>query len=96
MPIVADLHTRVVVAKDGVARCEIDAGMALLDLEQSLYFALNPVAAFIWEKIQTPVPIGDVVAAVRNQFEAGDQDIAADVTALIADLTAKDLVRVQA
>ena len=85
-----------IVAKASVAFCELNGGAALLDLDQSLYFSLNPVAAAIWNRIQAPATIDDIVSSVEGEFDAGDKDIRPDIIALIDDLVAKDLARAHA
>lgn len=86
----------VIVAKASVAFCELKGGVALLDLDHSLYFSLNPVASAIWSQIQAPATIDDIVSSVEGDFETGDKDIRPDIIALIDDLVAKDLARVHA
>jgi hypothetical protein len=85
-----------IVAKASVAFCELKGGVALLDLDQSLYFSLNPVAAAIWNRIQAPATIDDIVSSVKDDFDTGDKDIRPDIIALIDDLVGKDLARVHA
>ncbi|WP_296219228.1 PqqD family protein [uncultured Sphingomonas sp.] len=83
-----------IVAKASIAFCELNGGVALLDLDQSLYFSLNPVAAAIWNRIQAPATIEDILSSVEGEFDTGDRDIRPDIIALIDDLVAKDLASV--
>lgn len=85
-----------IVAKDSVAFCELNGGAALLDLDQSLYFSLNPVAAAIWNRIQTPATIDDILSSIENEFDTSEKDIRPDIIALIDDLVGKDLALVHA
>jgi hypothetical protein len=85
-----------VIAKEGVVFCGLKDGVALLDLEQSLYFSLNSVAASIWSCIQSPTTIGAIVSAVAEEFEVGDTNVSADIITLVDEMVSKDLIRVSA
>lgn len=96
MSISARPSSTAIMAKASVAFCELNGGAALLDLDQSLYFSLNPVAAAIWNRIQAPATIDDIILSVEGEFDTGDKDIRPDIIAMIDDLVSKDLACVQA
>lgn len=82
-------------AKSSVAYCELESSVALLDLDRSTYYALNSVAAAIWTHIQSPKTMPEVIRLVEASFDTNGHDISADITNLVHDLVAKDLVNVK-
>ena len=48
---------------------DIDGDKVMMDLEKGQYFALNSVASRIWEEIQSPVKISDVVNTLLSEYD---------------------------
>jgi hypothetical protein len=70
--------------------------VAILDLDRSLYYGLDPVGARIWELLQTPTQLSAVLAAVVTEFDVDDATARADLLALIDDMLDKKLVELRA
>ena len=47
---------------------------------------LNEISAFIWEKLQAPVSREDLLAAILNEYNVGEQQAAADLDVLLEKL----------
>jgi hypothetical protein len=84
----------IVVAKPDVASCMLGTGSALLDLERSKYFSMNAVAAEIWDRIQQPARVGELVDLVKEKFETGNADVQGDVVKLLSELEQLRLVTI--
>ena len=74
---------------------ELDGEMAILSLQNGVYYGLDPVGARIWELVQEP----QIVSAVRDQivseYEVSPEVCEADLLALLGDLHAAGLVEVR-
>ncbi|MFH1984953.1 MAG: PqqD family protein [Pseudomonadota bacterium] len=55
-------------------------------------FALNPVADFIWQRIDGTASLGQITSAVTVDFDTDAAQAATDTAALIADLAAAGLI----
>jgi hypothetical protein len=75
-----------IVAKADVASCSLGSGSALLDLEHSAYFSMNPVAAEIWSIIQKPAVVSHLAEQIVEKFDVAEADVNSDVLKLLADL----------
>jgi hypothetical protein len=53
---------------------------------------LNPTASRVWDLLATPQTVGDLVGALGREFEAPEETLRADVTALLQDLAGKGLI----
>ena len=71
---------------------ELDGEVVLLDLASGRYYGLNEVGARVWAVIAAGGSVEDAVATVAAEFDAPEPEIAADVAALVAELTARGLV----
>ena len=63
--------------------------LALLDR----IFALNPVAAFIWEQLDGRRSVGDIRQGVLEKFEVGPEAAEADIREFIDALRQANLIR---
>lgn len=84
-------HTRIRQSPRQVS-CPVGEEFAILDLDTGVYFGLDPVGAFVWERL--PRRIDELVDEVVAEF-AVDRDTAhRDLLVLIADLERAGLVEV--
>jgi len=85
----------VVVSSDNVTSTQIEGESILLDLEEGVYYGLNSVGGAIWEEIQEPMLIEDIVRAITNTYDVERGQCREDVLALVADLEENGLVDVR-
>lgn len=70
-------------AKKDVVSCELDGGLALLDLRSSKYYKLNATAALVWAELKNPASIADLTLAIEQTFDVDAQDCEVDVVAIL-------------
>lgn len=75
--------------------CNVDDEMVLLGLEDGIYYGLNPVGAFIWEKIKEPMTIQEVRDAILEEFDVGKEECEQDLIELLQELAEKGLIDVK-
>ncbi len=60
--------------------------------DMSHVFALNPVAAHIWQALDGATSVADIAAAVQRQFDVDPERAERDVLAFVGELAAADLL----
>ena len=70
--------------------------VAILDLDHSVYYGLDPVGARIWELLQQPTALSSVLATILAEFEVDDATARVDLLALVDELADKHLVELRA
>ncbi len=66
----------------------------ILDVDKGVYYGMNPVAAFVWQCLESPSPFGSVRDAIIAEFDV-DRDICErDLAALLSNLVEAGLVHV--
>lgn len=92
-----DLLTKssVVVAADHQTSAEVDGESVILDLEEGIYYGLNPVGARVWEEIQEPTSIEEITAAITAEYDVGSEKCREDVISLLHDLEENGLIEVE-
>lgn len=64
----------------------------MLDLANGMYFGLDPVGARIWQLLGEGLSLREVCHALVAEYEVTFGEAEADVTSLVAELVANDLV----
>lgn len=75
---------KVFVQSGEVVACQLDGGMALLDMRSSNYYRLNFTASLIWEWIGEGADIQSLVTKMVSEFEVGYELCSSDVIATVA------------
>lgn len=66
----------------------------ILGLDDSMYYGLTATGARIWELVQTPRTIDDILSVITAEFEVDRERAEADLQPLLADLQARGLVAI--
>lgn len=67
-------------------------GGVLLHLDTAAYHGLNDVGTVVWELLEEPCTLDDLVAGVRERFADAPDSVGDDVTAFVHDLVTRDLL----
>ena len=84
--------TDVVCASPNHIASRVGDELAVLDLDRSVYYGLDPVGARVWELLQAPIALSDVRDAMVAEFEVGHAEAGADLIALVEELLDQRLV----
>ncbi|MTK63719.1 MAG: PqqD family protein [Methanobacterium sp.] len=87
--------TTVVVADD-IISCELDGEAAILTMNDGIYYGLNPIGAKIWNLIQKPIKINEIISVIMKEYNVETERCQIDIQTLINDLLNHGLVKVNA
>lgn len=68
--------------------------LVMMDPEQGKYFSLNPVATRIWDLLEVPMGLGEITAALMNEYEVGEDQCRAEVKEYLGEMTKLDLIAI--
>ncbi len=77
---------------ESVSMRKVHDEVVLLDMSSEQYYGLNAVGACVIEAVTTGVDVDGAVAAVFDAFDAPEDQIRADVVALVEELVASGLL----
>lgn len=83
--------SRVVVSHDQVS-CDLDGEAAILNLATGVYFGLDSVAASIWQRLQEPVRVSSLCAALMDEFDVDAHTAEADLLTFLTEMRNEGLV----
>jgi hypothetical protein len=83
-----------VVATSRQIDTQLDDDLVILNLENSIYYGFqdDPVAEAIWQAVQTPIVVSDVVDRVLGGFDVERQQCETDVLTFLSRLIEEELV----
>lgn len=84
--------TRLVAASSATA-AEVDGELVLLDVEQGVYYGLNPVGARLWELMQDPISVQALVDKIAEEYSVNRSRCHSDIVNIVQDLLHHGLVR---
>lgn len=83
--------TQLVATKRQVA-CTVSGEVVILHLDDGVYYGLNPVGTRIWQLLEQPQRLEQIVDVIVAEFEVERDRCAADVRELLEELSARGLV----
>jgi Coenzyme PQQ synthesis protein D (PqqD) len=68
--------------------------IVILGLRDSVYYGLSDVGARIWDLIQTPRTVDEILSALVAEYEVASGDAAAGLDRLLRELETRGLVAI--
>ncbi|HUS20088.1 MAG TPA: PqqD family protein [Terriglobales bacterium] len=87
-------HSKVTVTPDQVSS-EVSGEIIILQVKDGMYFGLDDVGAVVWQAIQTPRTVDEIVNTMMGEFEVDREKCQADVCALLEQMAAAKLVSIE-
>ena len=78
--------------RDSVIAKMVGSEMVLLDYDRGIYYGLNPVGARVWQLLGDGSTVDQIIDRLTDEYDVARATLEADVTALLRDLEAKELV----
>jgi len=86
----------VVTRAPGLIGAELDDETVLLGVEQAAYFGLDATAQAIWQQIEQPRPVREIVASLTARYTVDPAQCTAQTCAFLEQLVAEGLAQVVA
>lgn len=91
MTVALSIHSRVQLATQQVS-CDLDGDAVVLNVENGLYFELNPVGARIWTLLQEGRTLVDICDVISSEYAVSRDVCEADIVSLMHDLREAGLI----
>jgi len=81
-----------IAASGGLLTTRVDGEVMAMSVERGACYGLDPIGSRIWELVETPVAVGDLVARLTREYAVDPDQCAADVRALLVQLEAEGMI----
>ena len=86
-------NARIVAAKNQMS-CDLAGETAILNLNNGVYYGLDPVGGRIWTLIQQPMSLGQLRDALLAEYDVDRATVEADLAALMTRLVEEGLAEI--
>ena len=66
----------------------------ILGLDDNMYFGLSDTGARVWELVQSPRTVAEILDTIVSEYDVDHQRARADLDALLGDLLSRGLIAV--
>lgn len=74
---------------------ELSGESVVLNFDDGVYYSLNGVGARIWELIQSPMKVSELLATLVSEYDVEESRCELDMIALLQEMRGMRLVEVQ-
>ncbi len=85
----------IVVATSEQVSCPLGDESAILNLKNSVYYGVNPVAASVWKLLGQPRSVGELRDALVDEYDVEPERCEQDLMTLLRKMHAEGLIDVQ-
>lgn len=78
-----------------VVFCDLDGETVLLHLERGTYLGLDPLGTRVWQALVEHGCARPVLAPLLEEYEVSPDSLESDISTLLDELSANDLIRRQ-
>lgn len=75
--------------------CSVDDEIIILSVEDEVYYKLDSVAAFIWDIIDEPKTVDEILEAILNEYDVEKDESESDLIELLYGLLKKGLIEIK-
>jgi hypothetical protein len=72
--------------------CDLSGEAAILHLSDGIYYGLNDTGAFLWQRLQQPIRVGDLHDALLAEFDVSAEETERDILQLLNTLAEAKLI----
>ena len=85
----------VLCARPGHLSTRVGGETAILDCAKGVYFGVNAIGTRVWDLLQVPVRVGDVLGRLVGEFDVAPERCRQDLMAFLVHLLQSGLVEVR-
>ncbi len=78
-----------------VVSCDLIDEAAILNLKDGIYYGLDPVGARIWNLIQTPRQVNEILETLLTEYDVTEEECQNDLLELLQELLNKELIKIE-
>ncbi len=80
---------------DGFSTAPVQDELMMLNVEQGAYYSLDPIAAEIWQMLEQPATVQELVDGLMKRYAVTREQCEADVLGFLEQLQADGMILVK-
>ena len=85
--------SKIVVSED-VVSCDLGGETAMLEMKEGVYYGLNEMGTIIWELIQKPVTVQEIIDHILEEYDVDEETCFQDLVELVQEMIKNHLVEI--
>jgi len=85
----------IAVVSDNQLSTTLSGEVVILGLRDTLYYGLQEVGTRVWELLQTPRSIRQIVAQIVAEYDVSEDAAATDIVRLLGELQERGLITIE-
>jgi hypothetical protein len=85
----------IVVASPDQVSCPLGDESAILNLNNTVYYGLDPVGSHVWRLLQKPKSVGELRDALLDEYDVEAERCESDLLELLEKMRAEGLIQVE-
>jgi len=71
---------------------DLDGEKVMMSIQKGEYYGLGKTGTFIWDKIEEPILIKDLIALITEKYNVLEENCFKDILPFLTDLIEKELI----
>ena len=77
---------------EDILASDVDGEKVMMSIKRGEYYGLAKTGTFIWDHIEKPIQISDLITLITNKFEVSREKCFNDIKPFLTDLIEKELI----
>ena len=77
---------------DGFTTAPVQDELMMLNVEQGAYYSLDPIAAEIWNMLESPLTVNEIVANLLKRYDVSQEQCETDVLAFLGEMLGNGMI----
>jgi Coenzyme PQQ synthesis protein D (PqqD) len=86
-------RSAVLLRSDSHVSAPLDEWLVMMDIDAGKYYVLDDIASFVWQRLEAPTSVAELVADLCSRYDVTSSRCEADVLPFLTQLHEKGLVR---
>ncbi|MEI8355126.1 MAG: lasso peptide biosynthesis PqqD family chaperone [Deltaproteobacteria bacterium] len=80
---------------EDIVASDIDDEKVMMSVEKGQYYSLDPIGSRVWELIEGPVKVSDLIDALLTKYDVDRETCEQDVLAFLEELREDGILQVE-
>ena len=77
---------------EGFTTAPVQNELMMLNIEQGAYYSLDPIAAEIWNMLENPAGVGEIITQLIKRYDVTQEQCQADVLTFLEEMSSNGMI----